>query len=68
MTFVNRRSVIKGALTAATAAGMGPLLTVDGFAQGKPVVNLQLGWLLSGNQIGEVCAKALGYYEPKAST
>ena len=24
---------------------------------------MQLGWLLSGNQIGEVCAKALGYYE-----
>src|SRR6266568_6517239 len=63
MTFLNRRSVIKGGLTAAAAAGMGPLLSVDGFSQGKPVVNLQLGWLLSGNQLGEVAAKALGYYE-----
>jgi NitT/TauT family transport system substrate-binding protein len=63
MTFLNRRSVIKGGLTAAAAAGIGPLLSVDGFAQGKPVVNLQLGWLLSGNQLGEVCAKALGYYD-----
>src|SRR6266567_4290852 len=63
MTFLNRRSVVKGGLMAAAAAGMGPLLSVDGFSQGKPVVNLQLGWLLSGNQIGEVCAKALGYYD-----
>jgi NitT/TauT family transport system substrate-binding protein len=63
MTFLDRRSVIKGGLTAAAAAGMGPLLSVDIFAQGKPVVNLQLGWLLSGNQLGEVCAKALGYYD-----
>ena len=63
MTFLNRRSVIKGGLTAAAAAGLGPMLTVEGFSQGKPVVNLQLGWLLSGNQIGEVCAKALGYYD-----
>jgi NitT/TauT family transport system substrate-binding protein len=63
MTFLNRRSVIKGGLTAAAAAGMGPLLSVDGYSQGKPVVNLQLGWLLSGNQLGEVCAKALGYYD-----
>jgi NitT/TauT family transport system substrate-binding protein len=63
MTFLNRRSVIKGALTTATAAGLGPILSVESFAQAKPVLNLQLGWLLSGNQIGEVCAKALGYYD-----
>lgn len=63
MTFLDRRSVIKGGLTAAAAAGMAPLLSVSGFSQGKPVVNLQLGWLLSGNQLGEVCAKALGYYD-----
>jgi NitT/TauT family transport system substrate-binding protein len=36
---------------------------VDAHSQGKAVVNMQLGWLLSGNQIGEVCAKQLGYYE-----
>jgi NitT/TauT family transport system substrate-binding protein len=52
---------MKGA--AAAAAALGPMVSVGSFAQGKPVVNLQLGWLLSGNQIGEVCAKALGYYE-----
>ena len=27
------------------------------------MINLQLGWILGGNQVGEVCAKALGYYD-----
>ncbi len=63
MTFPSRRSVIKGALTTATAMGLGPILSVESFGQAKPVLNLQLGWLLSGNQLGEVCAKALGYYD-----
>jgi NitT/TauT family transport system substrate-binding protein len=59
----NRRAVIKGALTAAGVAGLGPVLSVDSFAQGKPALNLQLGWLSSGNQLGEICAKQLGYYD-----
>ncbi len=63
MTSFNRRDVIKGALTAATAAGIGPLLSFEGRADAKSVLNMQLGWLLSGNQLGEVCAKALGYYD-----
>jgi NitT/TauT family transport system substrate-binding protein len=45
---------------AATAAG---LVSVSANAQGRTVINLQLGWLLSGNQLGEACAKQLGYYE-----
>jgi NitT/TauT family transport system substrate-binding protein len=57
---VDRRQFLKSAAGAAAAA---PFLSVDGFAQGKPVVNMQLGWLLSGNQIGEVCAKAMGFYD-----
>lgn len=63
MSSFNRRDVIKGALTAATALGLGPILSVESFSQTKSVLNLQLGWLSSGNQLGEVCAKALGYYE-----
>ena len=63
MSSLNRRDVIRGALTAATAAGIGPILSVESFSQTKTVLNLQLGWLSSGNQLGEVCAKALGYYE-----
>jgi NitT/TauT family transport system substrate-binding protein len=61
MKAMDRRNVMKGAVTA--AAALGPMVSVGSFAQGKPVVNLQLGWLLSGNQLGEVCAKALGYYD-----
>jgi NitT/TauT family transport system substrate-binding protein len=58
----NRREVLKlGAGTTAFAAAV--LAQVDVKAQGKPVINLQLGWLLSGNQLGEACAKQLGFYE-----
>ena len=57
---MNRRQFL--GTTAAGVAGA-PFLSVEGFAQGKQTINLQLGWLLSGNQIGEVCAKAMGYYD-----
>ena len=53
----------RGFLTSSGAAAAAAFLSVDAHSQAKPVVNMQLGWLLSGNQIGEVCAKALGYYE-----
>jgi len=59
MDRLHRRTFLQGAAALAAA----PLLTIDAKAQGKPVINLQLGWLLSGNQIGEVCAKAMGFYE-----
>src|SRR5215468_5759690 len=58
MAQFNRRDFIKASAAAAT-----PLISVEARGQGKTVVNMQLGWLLSGNQIGEVCAKQLGYYE-----
>src|SRR3979409_2376151 len=59
----DRQDVLKlgGYATAGLVAG--PLVSIGVNAQAKPVVNMQLGWLLSGNQIGEVCAKALGLYE-----
>src|SRR4051794_28419572 len=59
----HRRDVLK--MSAAAAAGFAgsSMLSFEAGAQAKPVVNLQLGWLLSGNQIGEVCAKAMGYYD-----
>ncbi len=53
----------RGFLWASAAAATGAMVDVEARAQGRAVVNLQLGWLLSGNQIGEVCAKQLGYYE-----
>jgi NitT/TauT family transport system substrate-binding protein len=60
MNRIARRDFLRGAAGAAAAS---TLLSVDVHGQGKPTINLQLGWLLSGNQIGEVCAKALGYYD-----
>jgi NitT/TauT family transport system substrate-binding protein len=59
----HRRDVLK--LGAAAAAGFsgGSFLSFGANAAAKPAINLQLGWLLSGNQIGEVCAKAMGFYD-----
>lgn len=56
----NRRVFLQSAAAMALA---GPLLSFEASAQGKAVVNMQLGWIVGGNQIGEVCAKALGYYD-----
>lgn len=56
----SRRFFLK---SAAAVALSGPLLSFEAGAQGKTAVNMQLGWIAGGNQIGEVCAKALGYYE-----
>jgi NitT/TauT family transport system substrate-binding protein len=57
---IDRRKLLGYA--AATVAG-GAFLDFDAFGASKPVVNMQLGWILGGNQIGEVCAKQLGYYD-----
>jgi NitT/TauT family transport system substrate-binding protein len=57
---IDRRRLLGYA--AATAAG-GTFLSFEARGASKPVVNMQLGWILGGNQIGEVCAKQLGYYD-----
>jgi NitT/TauT family transport system substrate-binding protein len=57
----SRRDFLK--FGAAAAAGFGAFPR-GVWAQAKTTtVNMQLGWLASGNQIGEICAKRLGYYE-----
>jgi NitT/TauT family transport system substrate-binding protein len=59
---MRRRTVLTGA--AATAAAAANLLPSGGFAQAKTqTINMQLGWLVSGNNVGEVAAKHLGYFE-----
>jgi NitT/TauT family transport system substrate-binding protein len=59
---MRRRTLLTG--SAATAAAAANLLPSGGFAQAKTqTVNLQLGWIAGNNQIGEVVAKRLGYYE-----
>jgi hypothetical protein len=60
MNSLDRRHVLKGG---AAALAAGPLLSVEARGQSKTTVNMQLGWIVGGNQVGEVCAKALGYYE-----
>jgi NitT/TauT family transport system substrate-binding protein len=57
---LDRRTLLKA--SAAAAAGTGMMVDVGASAQGRAIINLQLGWILGGNQIGEVCAKQLGYY------
>lgn len=57
-----RRNFLKMSLTAGSMMLAG-LISVDAKAQGKTAINMQIGWLVSGNQIGEVVAKRLGYYE-----
>lgn len=59
---MRRRTLLTG--SAATAAAAANLLPSGGFAQAKTqTVNLQLGWLASNNNIGEIVAKHLGYFE-----
>ncbi|MBV8534451.1 MAG: ABC transporter substrate-binding protein [Alphaproteobacteria bacterium] len=55
-----RRALLAGA--AASAAG-GAFLSFGVSAQGRTQLNMQLGWILGGNQLGEVCAKHAGLYE-----
>ena len=59
---MRRRTLLQG--SAATAFAAASLLPAGGFAQARSqTVNLQLGYLLGGNQIGEIAAKQLGYFE-----
>jgi NitT/TauT family transport system substrate-binding protein len=59
---LQRRRLLQGALGAGGLA-LGGLLSIDAAAQGKAPLKMQLGWLAGGNQVGEVVAKRLGYYE-----
>ena len=57
-----RRRLLKTSLMAAGLSS-GGLLSIDAVAQGKAKINMQLGWIVGVNQIGEVAAKRLGFYE-----
>jgi NitT/TauT family transport system substrate-binding protein len=60
---IDRRSVIQGAGATAGLAASG-LLPRIGYTQAKTqTVNMQLGWLAGNNQVGEIAAKHLGYFE-----
>jgi len=57
-----RRRLLKTSLVAGGLAA-GGFLSFDALAQGKTRINMQLGWIPSVNQVGEVVAKRLGFYE-----
>jgi NitT/TauT family transport system substrate-binding protein len=57
-----RRRLLKTSLVAGGLAA-GGFLSIDALAQGKTRINMQLGWIPSVNQVGEVVAKRLGFYE-----
>lgn len=58
-----RRQLLKASLITGGLAATGGLVSIQAEAADKPTINLQLGWLASGNQVGEVVAKRLGYYD-----
>ena len=58
-----RRQILKTSLATAGLSACGGFLGVEAWGADKATVNMQLGWLVGGNQIGEVAAKRLGYYE-----
>jgi NitT/TauT family transport system substrate-binding protein len=59
----NRRRVVGASLAAGGWLAGGSLLSIGARAAGKTKINMQLGWLIGGNQLGEVVAKKLGYFE-----
>ncbi len=63
MSNFDRRGFLQRAGALAGIAATGNFLSIEAGAQGKTVINMQLGWLMSGNQLGEVVAKSLGYYD-----
>ena len=60
---LSRRRLLGATATAGGLASAGALLSMQAMAQDKVKVNMQLGWIAGGNQIAEVAAKRMGYYE-----
>jgi NitT/TauT family transport system substrate-binding protein len=58
-----RRQLIKASLLTGGLAATGSLLSIQARAADKATVNMQLGWLVGGNQVGEVVAKRMGYFD-----
>ncbi len=59
-----RRTVLKGGALVASSLAFPTFIASRGRAAGgTQKVNMQLGWIVGGNQLGEVAAKRLGYFE-----
>lgn len=60
----SRRHILKTGAGLAGALTMPALVSSRVLAQsGTKTINMQLGWLGGGNQLGEVAAKHMGYFE-----
>ena len=59
----DRRRLISASLAAGGLMAGGSMLSIEAGAAAKHKINMQLGWLIGGNQLGEVVAKKLGYFE-----
>src|ERR1700722_4435028 len=58
-----RRKLLKGAAATIAAAVLPLTISSRSRAQsGLQTVNMQLGWITGGNQLGEIAAKRLGYF------
>jgi NitT/TauT family transport system substrate-binding protein len=63
-TCQTRRGLLKAGVAAASALSLPAIVSNRVLAQaGTRTVNLQLGFLAGGNQLGEVVAKRMGYFE-----
>lgn len=59
-----RRKFLKSGAVAAASLAFPTAIASRGLAaSGVQKVNMQLGWIVGGNQLGEVVAKRLGYFE-----
>jgi len=59
-----RRNFLKSGGLAAAGLAFPTVIASRGLAAtGVQKVNMQLGWIVGGNQLGEVVAKRLGYFE-----
>lgn len=58
-----RRQVLRAALATGAFATTGAFVSMRALAAGKVKITMQLGWIPGGNQVGEVTANRLGYYE-----
>jgi NitT/TauT family transport system substrate-binding protein len=64
ITRISRRGVLKAGAGLAGALALPTIVTSRGMAAGgTQTVNMQLGWIPTGQQLGEVVAKRLGYFE-----
>ena len=58
-----RRKILKGFAPALAGLAFPSVIASRGLAaSGAQKVNMQLGWIVGGNQLGEVVAKRLGYF------